>query len=438
MKVISKLTLALLLGSVAIVPATYAAKEKEAKPAANAAPKLKPTPGFIKAYGPANDALEKKKDFALAKSLLPAVKAAAVNDDDRYVAGSFAINLGAQSKDLAVQKEGIELLLASPITPAANKPVYIFQLGAIAYDAKDYPAAEGFLKQAFDGGYKPGNTAILTSNALSQQKKYGEAQTWLRKGIDATIAAGEKAQPTWYVQGAAYAIKAKDNVASTIWLKDVVRADPQPKYWHDALIVYSNGSNLDLAENLDLLRLLRLTGSMTYEQDYSLYVESADARRYPTEVKSVLDEGFAKGVISRKNITFAESYAAASGLVAEDVRTLATIEAPARASASPYQSVLAADAFLSNGNYAKAKELYELALSKGKIVDKAGADQTARVLTRLGMSKVGVGDLAGAKTEFAKIQTGNRKVIAEYWTIFVDHKMQPAAVAAPAPAPTAK
>ena len=57
--------------------------------------------------------------------------------------------------------------------------------------------------------------------------------------------------------------------------------------------------------------------------------------------------------------------------------------------------MLAADAFLSNGNYAKAKELYELALSKGKIVDKAGADQTARVLTRLGMSKVGVGDLDG-------------------------------------------
>jgi hypothetical protein len=435
MKVLSKFALALMLGSVAVVPAAYAKKEKEAKPAepANTAPKLKPTKAFIAAYAPAIDALDKKKDLVLAKSLYPALKAAATTDDDRYAAGSFAINLGSQSKDLALQKEGIDLLLASALTPAANRPLLIFQKGAFAYDAKDYVNAETLMKQAFDAGYKPANTAILISNALSQQKKYPEAITWLRRGIDATIADGQKPEAAWYAQGASYSIKAKDNAASNVWLKDLVRADPQPKYWHDALSVFSSGTKLDLNENLDLMRLMRMAGAMSYEQDYGIYIESADARRYPAEVLAVLEEGFAKGTIARKNVTFSEAYNIAQGLAAEDKRTLASTEAPARASANGYQAVLAGDAFLSHGNYAKAKELYELAISKGKLVDKTGADQSGRVHTRLGIAKVALNDLAGAKADFAKIQSGNRKGIADYWTIYVDKKMQ-SATAVPAPA----
>ncbi len=434
MKVLSKFALALMLGSIVVTPAAYAKKEKEAKPAepANNAPKLKPSKAFIAAYAPAIDALDKKKDLVLAKSLYPALKAAATTDDDRYAAGSFALNLGSQSKDLAIQKEGIDFLLASTLTPAANRSLLIFQKGAFAYDAKDYVNAEAFMKQAFDAGYKPANTAILISNALSQQKKYPDAMTWLRRGVDATIAAGEKPEATWYAQGASYAIKAKDNAASNMWLKDLVRADPQPKYWHDALSIFARSTNLDLQENLDLMRLMRSSNAMIYEQDYGLYIESADARRYPAEVLVVLEEGFAKGTIARKNVTFSEAYNIAQGLAAEDKRTLGATEAPARSSANGYQAVLAGDAYLSHGDYAKAKELYELAVSKGKLVDKAGADQSGRVLTRLGIAKVALNDLAGAKTDFAKIQSGNRKGIAEYWIIYINNKMQPAVVLAPA------
>jgi hypothetical protein len=441
MKVFSKFALALMLGSVAVAPAAYAKKAKEAKPAepANTAPKLKPSKAFMAAYSPAVDALDKKKDLALAKSLYPALIAAATTDDDRYAAGTFALNLGSQSKDIALQKEGIDLLLASSLMPAASRPVLIFQKGAFAYDAKDYANAEILMKQAFDAGHNPANTAILISNALSQQKKYPEAITWLRRGIDATISAGQKPEASWYAQGANYALKAKDNVASNIWLKDLVRADPQPKYWHDALSIFARGTNLDLQENLDLMRLMRLANAMNYEQDYGLYIESADARRYPAEVLVVLEEGFAKGTIARKNVTFSEAYTIAQGLAAEDKRTLGATEAPARASANGYQAVLAGDAFLSHGNYTKAKELYELAISKGKLVDKAGADQSGRVLTRLGIAKVALNDLAGAKADFAKIQSGNRKGIAEYWMIYIDKKMQPASAPAPAPAtPAAK
>jgi tetratricopeptide (TPR) repeat protein len=437
MKLFSKFALMLSVGSLALMPAAYAKDEKKGKEAAagSSAPKLKPSKAFVTAYGPANDALEKKKDVVLAKSLYPGLKAAATTEDDKYVLGSFAIALGVQAKDVALQKEGIDLLIASPLTPAANKPLLTFQKGAFAYDSKDFVTAEGFFKQAFDAGYNPPNTALLLSDSLGRQKKYAEALPWVRKAIDLTIAAGAKPDAGWYRQGASYAVNAKDNAASNIWLKELVRADGQPKYWHDALSIYGQTTNLDLQENLDIMRLMRAVGAMSYSQDYGLYVESADARRYPSEVVAVLDEGFTKGTIARQNANFAEAYKTASSLAAEDKRSLPGTEAATRASATAYPSVLTADAYLSQGNYAKAKEFYELALTKGKIVDKSGVDQTARAQTRLAISKAYMGDYAGAKADFAKIQSGNRKGVAEYWTIYVDSKLQPATVA---PLPAAK
>jgi hypothetical protein len=444
MKLFSKFALMLSTGSLALasmayVPAAYAKDEKKDKAAAAnaAAPKLKPSKAFVTAYGPATDALEKKKDVALAKSLYPGLKAAATTEDDKYILGNYAISLGSQAKDMALQREGVDLLAASPLTPAASKPIIMFQKGAFAYDAKDYVSAETLFKQAFDAGYNPPNTALLVSDSLGRQKKFAEALPWVRKAIDLTIAAGKKPEADWYRQGASYSVNAKDNAASSMWLKELLRADGQPKYWHDALSIYGQGNNLDLQENLDVMRLMRAVGAMNYSQDYGLYVESADARRYPSEVMAVLDEGFAKGTIARQNANFSEAYKTASSLAAEDKRSLPGTEAATRASAAAYPSVLTADAYLSQGNYAKAKEFYELAISKGKIVDKTGVDQTGRVLTRLGISKTYLGDYAGAKADFAKIQSGNRKSVAEYWMIYTDSKLQPV-TPSPAPTPAAK
>ncbi len=439
MRLFSKFALMLSIGSVALVPAAYAKDEKKGKAATAdaSAPKPKPSKAFMTAYSPAVDALEKKKDVALAKSLYPALKTSATTEDDKYVLGSFALTLGVQSKDVALQKEGIDLLYASPLTPAANKPVMTFQKGAFAYDGQDFATAETLLKQAFDAGYQPANTAALVSDSLGRQKKYAEALPWVRKAIDLTVAAGKKPDANWYRQGASYAVNSKDKAASNIWLKELVRADGQPKYWHDALSIYGQSTNLDLQENLDLMRLMRAVGAMNYSQDFGLYIESADARRYPSEVMAVLDEGFAKGTIARQNANFAEAYKTASALAAEDKKSLPGTEAATRASATAYPAVLTADAYLSQANYAKAKEFYELAMSKGKITDKSGVDQTARVQMRLGIAKAYLNDFAGAKAEFAKIQSGNRKGIADFWTIYADSKLQPATAAA-APAPSAK
>ena len=61
-----------------------------------------------------------------------------------------------------------------------------------------------------------------------------------------------------------------------------------------------------------------------------------------------------------------------------------------------------------------------------------GVPSTDRTRFRLAMAKTMMGDHAGAKADFAQITTPNRKAIAEYWLLHIDH-----AGKAPAPAPAA-
>ena len=70
-----------------------------------------------------------------------------------------------------------------------------------------------------------------------------------------------------------------------------------------------------------------------------------------------------------------------------------------------------------------------------KVLDKDGKDQSERTRFRLAMSKVMLADYAGAKADFALITGANRKAIAEYWVMYINHLEKPAPAAAPVAAP---
>jgi hypothetical protein len=428
MKLISKFSLALSLTAMSVAPVAFAKKEekkKEAEPAAPAGPKLKLSKPFTTAYAPAVDALVKKKDLAAAKAAFPAALAAATSEDDKYEAGIFAVNLGTQTKDIAMQKQGIDLLLQSPLTPPQNKSIYQFQRAAWSYDARDFANATTDLNKAYDMGYRKNDIELLVANSLGQLKRYPEAVTWMRKYIDAAKANGQKIETNSYALAANYAIKSKDDPSANGFLKDLVRTDGKSEYWHDALSIFMRSRDLQLQEMLDVFRLMRRTNSLNYEQEYAGYAESADARRYPAEVSEVINEGIAKGTISKTNRTLNDALQQANSLLAEDKRTLGSSETSAKSAAGGYQAALSGDALFSHKEYARAKAMYELALSKGSVRDKEGVDQTDRVNMRLAQSKIGLGDLTGAKADLAKITGVNRKAIAEYWMIFVDQKTAP-------------
>jgi tetratricopeptide (TPR) repeat protein len=428
MKLVSKFALALSLVAVSAAPAAFAQsnekpkKDKKGKEAA-AAPKKNYSKPFIAAYVPVADLLNKTKDAAAAKAEFPKVVAAIGNDDDRYEAGILAINIGAGLKDLAFQEQGIDLLIASASTPADLKREYTFRKGAIAYDSKRFADAEKNMLDAYNLGHRANNIEFLISNAMSQQNKDAEAIAWIGKAIDASKAAGP-VNKTYLVRAAVLSAKAKNYAGAANFYKDLIIAENNPDYWHDALAFFDRSRDFNPEETLDILRLMRATDGLRFQQEYSAYLDSLSyiGVRYPAEAVSLLDEGFAKGLISRNNVTFSERYNEAKGRLAEDTRTLAGTIAPAKASPKGMLASLTGDSFFSHKDYKTAKDLYESALSKAPVLDKDGVDQTDRTRFRLAMSKTMLGDYAGAKAEFDMVTGANRKAIAEYWMAFITHR----------------
>jgi tetratricopeptide (TPR) repeat protein len=436
MKLVSKFALALSLVAVSTAPAAFAQsnekpkKEKKGKEAA-AAPKKNYSKPFIAAYVPVADLLNKTKDAAAAKAEFPKVVAAIGNDDDRYEAGILAINIGAGLKDLAFQEQGIDLLIASASTPADLKREYTFRKGAIAYDSKRFADAEKNMLDAYNLGHRANNIEYLISNAMSQQNKDAEAIAWIGKAIDASKAAGP-VNKTYVVRAAVLSAKAKNYAGAANFYKDLIIAENNPDYWHDALAFFDRSRDFNPEETLDIMRLMRATDGLRFQQEYAGYLDSLSyiGVRYPAEAVSLLDEGFAKGVISRNNVTFSERYNEAKARLAEDTRTLAGTVAPAKASPKGMLASLTGDSFFSHKDYKTAKDLYESALSKAPVLDKDGGDQTDRTRFRLAMSKTMLGDYAGAKADFDMVTGANRKAIAEYWVAFITHRANAAATPA--------
>jgi hypothetical protein len=239
---------------------------------------------------------------------------------------------------------------------------------------------------------------------------------------------------TYVVRAAILSAKAKNYAGAANFYKDLIIAENNPDYWHDALAFFDRSREFNPEETLDIMRLMRATDGIRFQQEYAAYLDSLSyiGVRYPAEAVSLLDEGFAKGLISRNNVTFSERYNEAKARLAEDTRTLAGTIAPAKASPRGMLASLTGDSFFSHKNYKTAKELYESALSKAPVLDKDGGDQTDRTRFRLAMSKTMLGDYAGAKADFAMINGANRKAIAEYWLMFIYHRANAAATPAAA------
>ena len=103
---------------------------------------------------------------------------------------------------------------------------------------------------------------------------------------------------------------------------------------------------------------------------------------------------------------------AESATAIRDEGSLAGQEKSAAASANGKLASQVADAYLGQGNYAKAIPLYRTALTKGGVA----ADE---VNTHLGIALARSGDKAGAASAFALVTTEPRAGIAQLWTTWL-------------------
>jgi tetratricopeptide (TPR) repeat protein len=396
--------------------AAYAQKKKKKDEQQEAAPAY--SEAFVKAYQPLDTALKAPgADIAALKPQLLALVPLAVSPDERLALGGMIFNSGITGKDLPLQFQGVEMMLASgKVKPeeAGKFNVVAFQ---IANSLSQFDKARTYLQAAIDLNYSGPNMTVsdLQMNMAEiffSEDRHVEGLKYLSDAIDARKAQGQTVDPKWYKRGVAVAYTNEVVPQVYDFVEDWVADYPTPENWRDAVNLTRNLNDYDGPVLLDLLRLGKKVGTLKDKNDYVFYIEAADTRRLPMEVKTVIEEANASGVIPSKSDTWVEEQLkVASGLISEDRAALPSLERDASAPAAKLRTVIAAgDTFLSYGEYAKAAGFYERSLSMPE-VDRNLA------LTRLGIAQIGAGNIDAARATLAQVE-GPRAPIAMLWSAY--------------------
>ena len=408
MKSISRLAAAAVLAAVTISAPAVAQKAKQA--AAPAGPKLsKPVQSLLAQAQTAQTAGDHPGALTLLNQALAVPKATA---EDKLWTYRLMLNSAQATKDNALLKTSIEGSLSTGMVSPTDEVKFRTALRGLALQAKDY---QGAIQQATKMAALSPNDAKLqyelsgVYQLANQQKAAYDAAS---KAIGIAKAAG--AVPEEYYKSAAKL--ALDNnmttefaATSAGWLGGY----PTPENWRTILTLFRDSAKFDDQGSLDVFRLMHVTGSLASEKDYYEYAETANSRGYPGEAKLIIDEGLAKGKLSTAKTYTKELQAVVNPKVARDKASLAGLEGDSKKAANGKLALSTGDAYLGHGNYAKAIELYQLALQKGGI-DAATAN------TRLGIAYGKAGQKAEAEAAFKAVTGGGpRQQLAEYWLIWL-------------------
>lgn len=411
----SRLTLAAML-ALATFAAPVAAKKFEA--AAETPGKVDPK-NISKAVRPllANaQKLETAGDNAGALAQVRAAEATgSLNSTDVFFISQMKLGLGNKLKDNALLEEAIKSSANSEFLPAADKPKYLRNLGALALQRNDYAAATTYYEQV--AVLTPNDAETFTNLAVlySRQKQNSQAIAALQKAVTASKAAGKTPEESLYRTQLKLAVDSKLPAQVQSASMDLVTAYPSPVNWRDVLLVYRDSAKLDDQGNLDVFRLMDSAGALNGERDYAEYVETSIGKGLPGEAKTVLAEGIAKKMLTSTKPYVAEFNKTINTRVGPDRAGLPSLDKEARTSAAAKSAMGQGDAYFGYGDYAKAAEMYRLALTKN------GVD-TATANLRLGAALARSGDKAGATAALQNVKGAPREVLARYWMIWVGQK----------------
>ncbi|HEX8668854.1 MAG TPA: tetratricopeptide repeat protein [Allosphingosinicella sp.] len=403
MKLVSSLALAaaLALGGLAAAPASAAQGNAQAAPRKYNISK--------EAAKPLEDlrATVAAKNTAEFAQRLAAAEAVAKSNDEKYLIAKFRFQHARDINDAAAQLAAMEAILASGAAPADEVAQTQRNIAVIATQSKDYARADRAFAAMIAANPNDVDSVINLAASKLDQNREAEALPLLQRAIALRKAAGQTPELVLYQKGLQIAQRQNNRTLAQELGREALRLYPTKQSLQNAISAYSNGGNLSDEEWVDLLRLMYASGLMTNSNQY-IQLANLLERTYPGEAKAVLDAATRAGLAGSGG---AAALARVNGRVSEDRAALPTVETKARGAANGALALNLATAYFGYGDYAKAVDLYRVALEKG------GVDANV-VNTRLGIALAMAGRRAEAETAL-KAVTGRRADLAALWLAWV-------------------
>ncbi|MXO72227.1 tetratricopeptide repeat protein [Alteraurantiacibacter buctensis] len=410
------LALATALASVAVAGAADAQNRRERQ---QRAPQAEYSEAFVTAYNAVQAVTQSgATDFSAARPLIPAMLAASVSNDEKDAAGNMLLQVGQNLRDVALQRQGIEMMLASGKVAPENQGQFYYYVGNFALQAREFEAGRTALRQAVALGFTPPQAATDPSidprtqilQSLFLEQKFPELSQSAEELV--TAANGAAVPELWLTYGLQGAIETQNPQAAATFSVPLVQQYPNPRNVRNAVRVALSQDGVRNGPIMaDAMRLLYEANAMTAEADVAAYVGSLDARLMANEVLRVLERSSSTNVIPASDSFHTENFATASERAGPERSAAPGLLREAQSAATGLEAYEAGEIYMSLGDYAQAEALYEMALTKG-------STDRDRDLMRQAIAEYRGGKKAEASATLAQVG-GARARLAALWQAFI-------------------
>ena len=370
--------------------------------------------------------LKEAQDLAGKKQLKEALakvkEAQAVEKKSSYEEHSINEFLGwisANLGDYRTAAAAFDATTKSGFMPADQLPGRVKTVAQLYYQAKDYGAAvvtaERYRKEF-------GNDAelqVMVAQIHYLQKDYARTAAAIDPLIKAAIKQGRKPEEGWLQLAMSAAYNQKDMAGVAAHLRDLVRYYPSDDYWRQLVDVSLSGLNLSDRLNLEYYRLRYRTGLIDRGDELMEMAQLAIQAGLPGEARTILDDGFARGLLGGVNKERETRLLNMAKNQAEELlRELPEVEREAEAAKAGDADVNIGEAYASYGQNDKAIALISRGIAKG------GLKNAEDAALRLALANHAAGNKDAAKAALKGIKPGTPiGTIADLWALYIDTGM---------------
>lgn len=366
---------------------------------------------FVEAYQPVAEVVNAEGgDIASVAGQFDALEALAETADDKFALGNLILSAGNKTSTQAWQRRGLEIQLASGKVPAETIPQFQWFVGNIAFNMQDYAEAREAMLAARAAGWSENDPVGLIAETYYQQDDIAGGVRFIEVEVDRARSAGQQVPAQWLLRGlvAAYDMDMLDEAVRMGLL--LVELHPSETHWMNALQVVNALAEVDESVQLDILRLMRTTNSLTQGQEYIRYIAAADARIMSNELNGLVADALREGHFEADDPYYIDLRSTIDGRMSGDREEAPSMVAEARADTTGESAMLAGDVLLSLSDWAGAEEMYLMGAEKG------GVD-TNLALLRAGMMQARQGKGDAAVATLAQV-TGPRELPAKFWAAY--------------------
>ena len=358
--------------------------------------------------------LMKAKKYAEALAKLQETDAIANKSPYEVFAVEQTRGIAAYSSgQMDIAAKSFEAAIDSGKMPPADQPNIMDALTSLHFQAKNYDKVIAWGQRYFAAGGKSRDTKVRMVYSRYLMGDYKTAIDELNAEVAASEQAGQPpAEQTLQILANCY-LKVDDKAGYTRVLGLFVQYYPEPKYWAELITRTQKAAGNNIRFTLDYYRLMRATENVKEAGEY-MEMSRRALEIFPAEAKTVIEEGFAKGVLGaganaadqkklRDQITKA---------AAEDQKLLGKSGGEAK---DPDAQVSNGYAFVTMGQVDKGIALIEKAIAKG------GLKRPDEASLRLGMAYLQAGDRANALKNLKSVG-GNEGAaeVAKLWAFYAN------------------